>query len=203
MQIYGGPNATADSSTGPNEVYSHFYSVIQNETWTANSGSLVDNLKGITVPVPAGETVQRTIVTDPDHRYLIKSFRFSVYAIDEQNSVYQWYDQPAGWYYNFGDYQTAYGTALTRKINVSISTTPDARYLRGGSNTDFLASNSDGLRPLQFSLHQGYDYGFGQVRQEHYVPINGTIQFEFTNTHDVTLYVAGCTYGYKIREIAA
>lgn len=171
------------------------------DEWDANKGTALGNLVGIGVTVAANSTVQHAIKLDPDFNFKLLWFKYTVYWYDSVTGLYMWYVPVTGWMLpHMNDQNNMIGTPLVRYINISVSFRPDSRYLYGDQNLDILTNGGTGQSRLQVQSVQGYEYGYGQVRDPYWLPNWGYIVFEITNTHTVkNLVVGGIACGLKVR----
>jgi len=199
---------SVDKAIGPNKAFPFVYNFVnkRDDQWTPQAiiTDYAANLVGCAPVVLApGQTGQHIIQLDPDYNFMLLWFKYTVYNIyvEDVETTYIWYEPVAGWFQEQGDYQTSYGTPLTRLISVSVNFRSDSRYLYGGQNLDFATGRGNAaLVPLPFHVLQGYDFGMGQVTTPYLLPREGSILFEFTNNHTVkTLRIGGIAYGIKVR----
>ena len=197
---------SVDMGLGPQKAFPFFYNFVPSDkdNWDlVKGGGSAANLQGIGPQVGPNATIDHVINLDADSNFTLLSLKYTVYHIPELALAgYRWYDIiPAGWFQEQFDYQTSYGTPLSRYIEISISFIgPDGRYLYGGQNLDAVTNNRGGLLPLPIEVSQGYDFGYGQLRTPYLLPTNGSVMVKITNTHTVkTLVVGGILQGMKVR----
>lgn len=191
---------TADKGIGPNKAYPFIYSFVNKEVdgWDTAKGTLAGNMTGLGVNVPALSNAQHVILLDQNCNFKLLSIRYCAYYINAVAGTYEWFDNEAGWRYEYADGEPV-GTPLVHFIRASVSIPHNSRYLYGGMNPAPTAANF-GLMRIPLDAIQGQESGIGQVRIEYLLPQSGQVLFEFQNTHRTKdLIVAGCMYGMKVR----
>ena len=197
---------SVDKGLEPQQAFPFIYTFVPTDKDTWEIDRLTNNLSGIGPAIPPGVTLLHQVRLDADCNFLMLWIKYTVYWLDPRTGTYVWYEPVTGyggqWFLDPGDYQTVIGTPLTNSILASVwMQGPDSRTLYGGQATTMLAANAYvGKVPVPLSTLQGYDFGYGQVRTPYFLPANGMMMFELTNTHTIkTLVVGAIIYGLKVR----
>jgi len=199
---------SVDMGFGPNKAFPFVYNFVNkgDDNWRPGLGVVANlvNGMGVIVPAQAGvlnsgvSPVQHVVRLDPDYNFKMLGIKYTVYYVDFRLNVYDWYDDPVGYYYESTDNQTQYGTPLWHYIRASVSFIGDSRYLYG--DTVFNPATGPMKLPLPTDVLQGYDVCPVTLRVPYLLPSNGIILFELTNTHPTKdLKVGAGIFGMKIR----
>lgn len=195
---------TADRGVGPNKAFPFFFNFVPigSDTWERDKGAgTAANLTGIGPQVAPGQTITHNVNLTNDYLFKMLWIKYTVYHIPQLALAgYRWYDIPAGWFQEQGDYQTMIGTPLHQFVSISLHYLPTTDYAYGGVTRAPWARLTPGAYPVPIDVIQGYDFGCGQIRFPHLLPKQGVLVFDITNNHDTkTLVVGGCIYGMKVR----
>ena len=185
-------NESVDYGNGPSKAFPFLYSFIDQDrdTWEV-AHTLADSLG---VFVAATATVRHSIQLDYDYNFKLLWIKYSAYY--NNGGTMEWWENVGGAGVVYDDWFAA--TPYINYIDVSLSYNPGSRYLYGGfANNPLLASQ---ILPIDLDCMQGNETGYGQLRTPYFLPREGQMIFEITNTHPTdALYVAGIAYGMKVR----
>ena len=181
-----------------------FLSITDSDRYNWESGNTgADNMIGVGIEVPAGETREIPTQLDYDAKYELHGIALEAYYFDRSigAGIYRWYEpNPAGHYLEGGDIETLYGTPLVRSLRVTCEVlAPHNVYLFGSQDRNQLQTGDE--FQLSPGAIQGYSNGVQPVREgRHIIEAGGLLRLTIENTHSVKdLIVAGTYHGRKIR----
>lgn len=155
--------------------------------------------------VPANSVRRYAVILDNDYNYKLLWIKYLALYTDGNGLRYS-YD-PAGPYWGNSNLiafinpypSSAYPWAdpLYRYIRVKLHIRSVGERCLYGDSRDPITKDQ---LPLPVDCIQGNEYGIGQLRTPYLINREGTVEFEFTNTHTTkALTVHFAMYGMKVR----
>jgi len=184
--------------------HTFFYSISDGNIHNWKSGqSGNDNLIGIGIVVPAGETREIPTQLDYDAMYEFHGLALEAYYYDSQvgAGIYRWYEPlPVGHYLEEGDIETLYGTPLVQYLRVRCQVlAPHNVFLFGSQNRNQMQTGDE--YQISPKAIQGYSNGVVPFKGgTHIIDAGGMLNLTVKNTHATKdLVVCGAYHGNKIR----
>lgn len=170
------------------------------DAWAASAGQ--PSMAHIGPLVPAGQTVSKNVLLDPDYNFKLLAIKYTAYYWNSRSSYYEWYENAVATEETDPDFLKI-GTPLSRYVRISLSLQGSgSTILYGGphNNPVIPAASVNGRLPLPLEAAQGYDSGHYTLRTPYLLPREAIMVFDITNDHATkNLYVGAAIYGMKIR----